>query len=181
VPPLSPAAPSLSPQPLTAAPSTWTCSNLAAPQLRLQVISPLLAPALPDPPLSHYPAQYSRPTSSEVSTAPEVPVGCGQGSGRWRRRPCTTAVQGPCQRFARNCATRNLAPPHLPMLGSAFHLGGCVATGGSARRCELPAHRWHARGQGFKSPQLHQAQRIGRIPAQGRLPEICQDPTISDR
>jgi hypothetical protein len=31
-----------------------------------------------------------------------------------------------------------------------------------------------ARGQGFKSPQLHQAQRIDRAPAQGRLPEICQ-------
>ena len=37
--------------------------------------------------------------------------------------------------------------------------------------------RWHARGQGFKSPQLHQAQRIGRTPAQGHLPEICQSLT----
>jgi hypothetical protein len=27
------------------------------------------------------------------------------------------------------------------------------------------------------SPQLHQAQRIGRTPAQGRLPEICQSLT----
>src|SRR5512133_1020026 len=77
------------------APSTWTYSNHAAPQATSAVISPLLAPALPDPPLSHYPAQYPRPTSSGDSTAPEVPVGCGQGSGRWRRRPCPwTAVQG---------------------------------------------------------------------------------------
>src|SRR5215211_864035 len=85
-----------------------------------------------------------------------------------------TAVQGPCQRFARNYATRNLAPPHTPILGSAFHLGGCVAAGGSARRRELPAHRWHARGQGFKSPQLHQAQRIFHFRPEHYLPEICQ-------
>jgi hypothetical protein len=38
---------------------------------------------------------------------------------------------------------------------------------------------WHARGQGFKSPQLHQAQRISTSPAQGRLPEICQ--SLTDR
>jgi hypothetical protein len=31
---------------------------------------------------------------------------------------------------------------------------GCVL------RCEQLARQWHARGQGFKSPQLHQAQRI---------------------
>jgi predicted ATPase len=40
--------------------------------------------------------------------------------------------------------------------------------------------RWHARGQGFKSPQLHRAQRFPRSPAQGRLPENCQSLTISD-
>ena len=44
---------------------------------------------------------------------------------------------------------------------------------------EEPETAWHARGQGFKSPQLHQAQRIGRTPAQGRLPEICQ--SLTDR
>jgi hypothetical protein len=32
----------------------------------------------------------------------------------------------PCQKFARNYATRNLAPPHSATLGSAFHLLGCV-------------------------------------------------------
>jgi len=62
---------------------------------------------------------------------------------------------GSCQRFARNRATRSLTPPHDPTLGSAAHLRGCVETRGAARRCEPPAHRWHARGQGFKSPQLH--------------------------
>src|ERR671935_3055250 len=53
-----------------------------------------------------------------------------------------------CQRFARKCATCNLTPPHDPTLGSASHLRGCVGTGGVAERCEPPAHRWHARGQG---------------------------------
>ena len=33
------------------------------------------------------------------------------------------------------------------------------------------------KGSGFKSPQLHQAQRIDRTPAQGRLPEIRQSLT----
>jgi hypothetical protein len=35
---------------------------------------------------------------------------------------------GPCQRFARNCATRNLTPPHHPTLDSASDLRGCVGT-----------------------------------------------------
>jgi hypothetical protein len=62
---------------------------------------------------------------------------------------------GPCQRFARNCATRNLTSPHDPTLGSASHLLGCVDRRGGAWRREPPEHQWHARGQGFKSPQLH--------------------------
>jgi hypothetical protein len=40
--------------------------------------------------------------------------------------------------------------------------------------------RWHARGQGVKSPQLHQAQRICRIPAQGGLAADCQQITSCD-
>jgi hypothetical protein len=48
------------------------------------------------------------------------------------------------------------------------------ATRGCVLRCERRARQWHARGQGFKSPQLHQAQRIGSTPAEGRLPENCQ-------
>ena len=35
---------------------------------------------------------------------------------------------GPCQRFARNCATRNLAPPHAATLDSVAHLRNCVET-----------------------------------------------------
>jgi hypothetical protein len=37
-----------------------------------------------------------------------------------------TTTQGSCQKFARNCATRNLTLPHDPILGSAFHLLGWV-------------------------------------------------------
>jgi hypothetical protein len=48
-------------------------------------------------------------------------------------------------------------------------------------RCERLARQWHARGQGFKSPQLHQAQRIGRTPAQGRLSADCQQITPCGR
>jgi hypothetical protein len=33
---------------------------------------------------------------------------------------------GPCEKFARNYATRNPAPPHSATLGSAFHLLGCA-------------------------------------------------------
>jgi hypothetical protein len=52
-------------------------------------------------------------------------------------------------------------------------------THGSVLRRKRLARQWHARGQGFKSPQLHQAQRISRSPAQGRLPETCQ--SLTDR
>jgi hypothetical protein len=34
--------------------------------------------------------------------------------------------QGPCQRFARNCATHSLTSPRYPTLGSTFHLLDCV-------------------------------------------------------
>jgi pimeloyl-ACP methyl ester carboxylesterase len=39
-------------------------------------------------------------------------------------------------------------------------------------RPDPPAHRWHARGQGFKSSQLHQAQRIFHSRSDRRLPAI---------
>jgi hypothetical protein len=40
---------------------------------------------------------------------------------------------GRCQRFARNCATRNLTPPDDPTLGSTAHLRVCVVTRGAVR------------------------------------------------
>jgi hypothetical protein len=47
-----------------------------------------------------------------------------------------------CQRFARNCATRNPTPAREAIRDSASDLGGCAGTWGPARRCEPPAHRW---------------------------------------
>jgi hypothetical protein len=41
---------------------------------------------------------------------------------------------------------------------------------------EVVRMAWHARGQGFKSPQLHQAQRIFSLRSERHLPEICQKP-----
>ena len=38
------------------------------------------------------------------------------------------AVRGPCQRFARNCATRSLTPPYFQPLDSGSHLRGRVGT-----------------------------------------------------
>ena len=39
-----------------------------------------------------------------------------------------STVQGPLPEIARNCATRNLAPPHPATLDSVAHLRNCVGT-----------------------------------------------------
>jgi hypothetical protein len=77
----------------------------------------------------------------------------GSGTGR---------LSMACQKFARNRPMHSLAPPHEASHDSASHLRGHVGTSSSARRCEPPAHRWHARGQGFKSPQLHHHNTAGQ-------------------
>src|SRR4029450_8211150 len=45
---------------------------------------------------------------SEGSTGPEVPVGCGQGSGTMRRRPCHAR---PCRALARDLPETALHAP----------------------------------------------------------------------
>jgi hypothetical protein len=67
--------------------------------------------------------------------------------------------------------------PHEPPRASLPALVQWPATRGFVVVAVVGIPRWHARGQGFKSPQLHQAQRHSRSPAQGRLPEICQSLT----
>jgi hypothetical protein len=52
------------------------------------------------------------------------PASTGQAS----TGPAQALCRGPCQRFARNCATRNLAPPHPATLDSVAHLRNCVGT-----------------------------------------------------
>jgi hypothetical protein len=54
--------------------------------------------------------------------------------------------------------TNETSPHYAEALAS--HQCGCVGTLGPARGRELPEHQWHARGQGFESSQLDQAQRI---------------------
>jgi hypothetical protein len=68
--------------------------------------------------------------------------------------------------------------PHEPPRAALFPLVQSPATRGFVVGVVVGIPRWHARGQGFKSPQLHQAQRIGSTPAQGHLPEICQSLTV---
>jgi hypothetical protein len=48
-------------------------------------------------------------------------------AGRWCRRP-GHRPPGPCQRFAKNCATRSLLLPHNPAPRSASDLRDCTGT-----------------------------------------------------
>jgi hypothetical protein len=75
------------------------------------------------------------------------------------------------------CPTR----PHEPSLASPSARLHYPATQGFVVGAVVGIPGWHARGQGFKSPQLHQAQRISRPPSQRRLPAICQQMTWSGR
>jgi hypothetical protein len=126
MPPLSPVAPSLSPnhsqdgafyldlqQPCRS--TGYVCSHITAP-----------GPGLPDSPLSHTLRSTLDPGLHEDSNAAEVPVGGGGAPDDGAGVLAMDCRAGPCQRFARNCATRNLTSPHEPTLGSAFHLLGCV-------------------------------------------------------
>jgi hypothetical protein len=56
----------------------------------------------------------------------------------------------------------------------------CPATRGLVVGPVAGIPRWHARGQGFKSPQLHQPQHTSRSPAQRRLSADCQQITSCD-
>jgi hypothetical protein len=82
-----------------------------------------------------------------------------------------------CQRFARDDASVCHACLCVAARAEPVDLGECGGTDGEAQGFEVAARAWHARGQGFKSPQLHQAQRIGRTPARGRLSADCQQIT----
>jgi hypothetical protein len=67
------------------------------------------------------------------------------GLARRRRRWWT----GPGQRFARNCATRNLTSPQDALVHSASDLAIVWVHEVLSGVVNPPAHRWHARGQGF--------------------------------
>jgi hypothetical protein len=70
------------------------------------------------------------------------------GHAQVRGRRSNDHAGVPCQRVARNCATRSLASPHHPTLDSASHLRSRVGRRGGAWSCEPLEHRWHARVRG---------------------------------
>jgi hypothetical protein len=164
MPPLSPLAPSLSPQPLTRRRLLpGPAANHVAPQATSADISPLLAQDC----LTRLCLITLRSTLDPGLLRTAMQLRCqSEVAGLRTMAPASmpwTAVQGLCQRFARNYATRDLTTPHDTTPDSASHLRGCVGTCGAVRRCEPPAHRWHARGQGFKSPQLHSHEPAGQM------------------
>jgi hypothetical protein len=87
-----------------------------------------------------------------------------------RRRP---PARAPVERAAEGQQLTRTSP-HEPSRTNRAALLQCPATRGFVVGVVLWVSRWHARGQGFKSPQLHQAQRLHRLRARRRLPEICQ-------
>jgi hypothetical protein len=86
--------------------------------------------------------------------------------------------KGPATRL-RAAAAQQLCStsPREPPLATRTALVQCPATRGLVVGAVAGIPRWHARGQGFKSPQLHQAFRISRTRSERRLPEICQNLT----
>ena len=105
--------------------------------------------------------------------------------GRWRGRSVEEcggassrgAANRPHDDRDRRVATVTDLPPgaagllsaELPIIhgGSWSSTGGHSAPGGSVSG-------WHARGQGFKSPQLHQALRLLHTSARRLVPVFCQ-------
>jgi hypothetical protein len=91
------------------------------------------------------------------------------------RRPAPF-VRPACSRAAdaqQLCSTN----PHVAPLASSPAMVQWPATQGFVGGAVVGIPRWHARGQGFKSPQLHQAQRIFHSRSERHLPEICQSLT----
>jgi hypothetical protein len=85
-----------------------------------------------------------------------------------------------CQRFARDDASVCHAHLRVAAWAEPVDLRERGGTDSETQGFEVAARAWHARGQGFKSPQLHQAQHIRRTPAQGRLSADCQQITPCD-
>ncbi|HEU4397321.1 MAG TPA: hypothetical protein VFU54_05720 [Actinomycetota bacterium] len=82
----------------------------------------------------HAPDLLASPLVGEAQEARAVVSTINRNSGTHQpvsiRQASTGRAQpdhaGPGQKFARNCATRSLTPPHYPTLNSASHPHGCV-------------------------------------------------------
>src|SRR5215217_1566627 len=137
---------------------------------------------MPRPPFSHYLAQYPRNPTEESSASWVRSFEAGAGPAITLLCPCPSvcapqlASKPPATRPCNTtrCAVSFRSHPPAEQRGYEVTRGKVVC-------CERPARQWHARGQGFKSPQLHQAQRISSAPAQGRLSADCQQITPCGR
>ena len=92
----------------------------------------------------------------------------------------STARRGSCQRFARNCAPHNLTSPTTQPSAAPFTCSVAWVDEVVHGDVNYP-HINGSKGSGVKSPQLHQAQRIGRTPDQGHLSADCQQITPCGR
>src|SRR5215207_6769068 len=95
--------------------------------------------------------------------------------GRGPQVPTVDAarIPGPVERAA-NGQQANRKCHHEPPRIDGAVLWSHPATQGFVVVATHWVPGWHARGQGFKSPQLHQAQRNFQTRSERHLPEICQ-------
>jgi hypothetical protein len=85
-----------------------------------------------------------------------------------------------CQRFARDDASTHQACQGIASPSRQVDLRELGGADGDVGRLEVTARPWHARGQGFKSPQLHhhdQGKRSARQPQPAAVPQ--QNPNLS--
>jgi hypothetical protein len=60
-----------------------------------------------------------------------------------------------CQQIVSNAPVRRLASHHRASSSALLQQGLCGVKQGGGGPCDVVRMAWHARGQGFKSPQLH--------------------------
>jgi hypothetical protein len=112
-------------------------------------------------------------------------AGCTQGwtANATGNRPIEvpSSSLSSCQQIVSIDPTRGLASHHGALSRSLPEQDRRDADRGYGGPREVVWMAWHARGQGFKSPQLHQAQRIFSLHSERRLPAICQQMTQCGR
>jgi len=79
-----------------------------------------------------------------------------------------------CQRFARDDASVCHACLRVAAWAEPVDLGERGGTDGEAQGFEVAARAWHARGQGFKSPQLHPMSAALSALDRPRIPALAQ-------
>ena len=137
-------------------------------------------PVIPGPgPPHRVPQPYQ---VDDRGNAPRCQLLAAQAAERWRWRSCNRRA---CRVLARNLPETALhvtarCPTTQPLAAPYTCSVGRVGEAAAWRR-EPPEHQWHARGQGFKSPQLHHHNTAGHslaahsapLLAATRLPDSC--------